>query len=148
MAAPIVDLCEAVAAHIKSQTYSFSFNTTRTNFERSDLRDTAATNVFVYPGQPLGSATSVYDRGRFTRRYTVAVHITNFIDDQNRNKEIDDALLLVHEIEKSLENVNFGEMQMMAFETETSARPFFEMDQVQERSFFHVILSVEYEGVV
>lgn len=148
MAAPVVELCDAVVAYIQGQTYSMTFNVERVNFVKTDLSDTVTTNVYVYPGQSLSSSTRVYDRGSFSRRFGVVVHITNFIDNIDTNSEIDNALLLTHEIEKSLENVNFGEMQMMQFESETSGREFFGIEQAQERNYFHTIITIDYEGVL
>lgn len=148
MAAPVVELCEAIADHIRNFTYSFSFQVHRVNYVTSNLEDDVLTHVYIYPAQPLGSAAEIYTRGSFNRRYEVAIHIVNFIDDQDNQAEVDDALLLAHEIEQSLENVPFGDFEMMSFTSENVGRPFFEVEQTVQRNTFHTIINVEYGGIV
>ena len=139
MAARVVELAQAIADYIASQTYSFTFNVERRMRIKSDLADTQTTNVFVYPMYDQGKQISVDTRDAFGRTYTVNVEIVNFIDDPNEQREIDDALLLAEELEESFENTDLAGFQMLGFGAETSAS-FLEAEQLQDRYVFHVVI--------
>lgn len=141
MAARVVELSQAVADYIASQSYSFTFNTLRKMLIKSDLADTRLTNVYVYPQYAQGKNLPVDTRDAFGRQYTVIVHITNYVDDVNDQREIDDALQLAEELEESLENVEQAGFAMLGFGAENSAS-FLEVEDLQNRQFFHVVIPV------
>lgn len=147
MAARVVDLCEAIKTYIESQTYSFTFTVARTNWVTTDLKDSAFTRVFVYPAQPTGSSTEIGSRGDYLRRYSVNVHLTNYVD-SNSQSEIDTALQLAEEIEQSLENVDHSGFQMVRFTSQTAGRPYFELEAAVERNYYHSIITIEYLGTL
>ena len=143
MAARVVELAQAVADYIGSQTYSFTFNVQRKMLIKSDLADTRLTNVYVYPQYDQGKVLPVDTRDAFGRQYTVIVHLTNYVDDVNDQREIDDALLLAEELEGSLENIELANFAMLGFGAEQSAS-FLEVEDLQNRQFFHVVIPVIY----
>ena len=143
MAARVVELAEAVKDYIASQTYSFTFNVLRRMLIQSDLATTQTTSVYVYPMYDQGKQVAVDTRDAFGRTYTINVHIVNFVDDPSEQNEIDDALLLAEELEESLENVEQAGFAMLGFGAETSAS-FLEIDQLQERHTFNVVIPIIY----
>ena len=147
MAARVIELCEAVKDYINAQktlgTYSFGFNVIRTNWVSTDLKDTNSTVVYIYPAQPTGSALPQGTRAEFMRQYQVSCHLTNYVDSASQ-AEIDDALQLAEELERSLENVEMADFSMLEFESTTGGRAFFEIQPAIQRNYYHAIINLTY----
>ncbi len=146
MAALVVDLCEAVAEHLRDRVtnaFSFSFQVVRQNPAFAQLEDTRNTRVFVYPVQ---ANRSIEDRASTGLAYTVMVHLTNWIDGDD--SEIDDALLLVEEIEDALFNFAAAGFEMVQFSSEVGGRAPYEVEAVAQQRYFHVPIAVQFFQVV
>jgi len=140
MAALIVELCDAVVAHLNDRTtnsFSFTFTAIRSNPAFVRLEETNLTRVFVYPVQ---LSKRIVDRRRFDRMYRVNVHVTNYLD----TDEIDDALQLVEEIEDAMESVEAAGFQMITFDSELGGRAPYEVQNISDARYFHVPIGIDF----
>ena len=120
MAARVVELAEAVAAYVQSQTYSFTFNVKRENPAHNRLESTKTTTLYVYPG-PEGPTTAT--RNKWQHFYNITIHLVNYVDgvgpsDPIGQKEIDDLFQLMEEIVDSLKEAQISGRHLMEFSTE------------------------------
>lgn len=143
MAADLIELCEGVLSHIQASSYSYRFTASRRHIAFVRLEDTNGTQVFVYPGT---IARAVESRVDYRVTAQVFVHVANYIDTAT-DQEIDNSIRLTQQLERSLDNLKIGEWSMMAFDSDVSGRPAFQVEGISQRNYFHTAIGLTFATV-
>ena len=114
MAARVVEICDALAAYISSQTYSYTFNVERVNPAHQRLEATPFTTLYIYPG-PEGPSTAT--RNKWQHVYSATIHLVNYVDTVGQ-QEIDDVFALMEEIIDSVKDARISGRHLQEFGTE------------------------------